>query len=133
MVHILKRLRNWAGWVCVVPGVQQGSTNFLLSALEIKYPEAEVLTKGVCTSDILSRSTNTQLLVVFMASHVNWNDFCYGAKHRQSESSAVVLSFRHCHFPYTTYPVLDMVSHQRTKILLSLVSKLNLKILTCNN
>jgi hypothetical protein len=26
--------------------VQQGSTNFLLSALEIKYPNAEVLSKG---------------------------------------------------------------------------------------
>ncbi|TVY45160.1 Thiamine transporter [Lachnellula occidentalis] len=37
---------NWAGWVTVVPGVQQGSTNFLLSALEIKYPNAEVLGKG---------------------------------------------------------------------------------------
>ncbi|KIW08732.1 uncharacterized protein PV09_00673 [Verruconis gallopava] len=37
---------NWAGWVCVVPGVQQGSTNFLISALEIKYPNAEVLSKG---------------------------------------------------------------------------------------
>ncbi|KAE9365517.1 amino acid or gaba permease [Stipitochalara longipes BDJ] len=37
---------NWAGWVCVVPGVQQGSTNFLISALEIQYPNAEVLTKG---------------------------------------------------------------------------------------
>jgi hypothetical protein len=29
-----------------VPGVQQGSTNFLISALEIQYPEAEILTKG---------------------------------------------------------------------------------------
>ncbi|KAK5449690.1 hypothetical protein LTS15_008765 [Exophiala xenobiotica] len=37
---------NWAGWVTVVPGVQQGSTNFLVSALMIKYPDAEVLTKG---------------------------------------------------------------------------------------
>ncbi|OIW22820.1 amino acid or gaba permease [Coniochaeta ligniaria NRRL 30616] len=37
---------NWAGWVCVVPGVQQGSTNFLLAALEIKYPDSEVLYKG---------------------------------------------------------------------------------------
>jgi len=35
-----------AGWVTVVPGVQQGSTNFLLSALEIKYPNSTVLTKG---------------------------------------------------------------------------------------
>jgi amino acid transporter len=32
--------------VSVVPGVQQGSTNFLISALEIQYPGAEVLTKG---------------------------------------------------------------------------------------
>lgn len=30
----------------VVPGVQQGSTNFLLSALEINYPNATVLTEG---------------------------------------------------------------------------------------
>ncbi|TVY15035.1 Thiamine transporter thi9 [Lachnellula arida] len=37
---------NWAGWVTVVPGVQQGSTNFLLSALEIKYPDADILGKG---------------------------------------------------------------------------------------
>lgn len=53
---------NWAGWVSVllpnnqqltnilqvtvVPGVQQGSTNFLISALEIQYPDAEVLSKG---------------------------------------------------------------------------------------
>ena len=32
--------------VSVVPGVQQGSTNFLISALEIQYPDAEVLGKG---------------------------------------------------------------------------------------
>ncbi|MAD87048.1 MAG: hypothetical protein CL912_29165 [Deltaproteobacteria bacterium] len=32
--------------VSVVPGVQQGSTNFLLSALQIKYPAAEILDKG---------------------------------------------------------------------------------------
>ncbi|KAI9737559.1 MAG: hypothetical protein M1834_009714 [Cirrosporium novae-zelandiae] len=37
---------NWAGWICVVPGVQQGATSFLLSALEIKYPESEVLYQG---------------------------------------------------------------------------------------
>ncbi|KIW91483.1 uncharacterized protein Z519_07449 [Cladophialophora bantiana CBS 173.52] len=37
---------NWAGWISVVPGVQQGSTNFLVSALMIKYPNAEVLRKG---------------------------------------------------------------------------------------
>ncbi|KAF2094214.1 amino acid or gaba permease [Rhizodiscina lignyota] len=37
---------NWAGWICVVPGVQQGSTNFLLSALEIKYPNQDIFFKG---------------------------------------------------------------------------------------
>jgi amino acid transporter len=37
---------NWMGWVCVVPGVQQGSTNFLLSALEIQYPGSTILSKG---------------------------------------------------------------------------------------
>ncbi|EFX03654.1 amino acid or gaba permease [Grosmannia clavigera kw1407] len=37
---------NWAGWICVVPGVQQGATNFLLSGLQIQYPDADVLTKG---------------------------------------------------------------------------------------
>lgn len=37
---------NWAGWVTIPCGVQQGSTNFLLSALEIRYPEAEILTEG---------------------------------------------------------------------------------------
>jgi amino acid transporter len=37
---------NFAGWLTVVPGVQQGSTNFLLSALEIQYPDATILTKG---------------------------------------------------------------------------------------
>ena len=37
---------NWAGWVTVVPGVQQGSTNFLLSALEIQYPDATIFGKG---------------------------------------------------------------------------------------
>ncbi|KAL1880073.1 hypothetical protein Daus18300_001436 [Diaporthe australafricana] len=37
---------NWVGWVCVVPGVQQGATNFLLAALEIKYPGSQVVTQG---------------------------------------------------------------------------------------
>ncbi|PKK51153.1 hypothetical protein CI102_5683 [Trichoderma harzianum] len=37
---------NWAGWITVPCGVQQGATNFLISALEIQYPNAEVLTKG---------------------------------------------------------------------------------------
>ncbi|EMC98546.1 hypothetical protein BAUCODRAFT_147061 [Baudoinia panamericana UAMH 10762] len=35
-----------ACWVCVVPGVQQGSTNFLLCAIEIAYPNAEIVSKG---------------------------------------------------------------------------------------
>ncbi|KAH8902832.1 amino acid or gaba permease [Coniochaeta sp. PMI_546] len=30
----------------IVPGVQQGSTNFLLAALEIKYPDSEILYQG---------------------------------------------------------------------------------------
>lgn len=34
------------GWICVVPGVQQGATNFLLSALEIKYPNSTVIREG---------------------------------------------------------------------------------------
>lgn len=37
---------NWMGWVFIVPGVQQGSTNFLLSALELQYPDATILSKG---------------------------------------------------------------------------------------
>ncbi|RDW67018.1 amino acid or gaba permease [Coleophoma crateriformis] len=37
---------NFCGWVTVVPGVQQGATNFLISALEINYPNATVLTQG---------------------------------------------------------------------------------------
>lgn len=37
---------NWAGWMAVVPGVQQGATNFLLSALEVQYPNATILDKG---------------------------------------------------------------------------------------
>ncbi|KAH8780967.1 amino acid or gaba permease, partial [Diaporthe sp. PMI_573] len=37
---------NWVGWICVVPGVQQGATNFLLSALEIKYPNSSVIRQG---------------------------------------------------------------------------------------
>jgi amino acid transporter len=37
---------NWMGWICVVPGVQQGSTNFLLGAIEISYPDAEIVYKG---------------------------------------------------------------------------------------
>ncbi|KAJ2970844.1 hypothetical protein NQ176_g7987 [Zarea fungicola] len=37
---------NWAGWITVPAGVQQGATNFLLSALEIQYPDAEFLSKG---------------------------------------------------------------------------------------
>lgn len=37
---------NWVGWICVVPGVQQGATNFLLSALEVKYPGSAVVRQG---------------------------------------------------------------------------------------
>ena len=37
---------NWAGWIMVVPGVQQGTTNFLISALQIQYPNNTVITKG---------------------------------------------------------------------------------------
>lgn len=37
---------NWAGWLTVIPGFAQGSTNFLLSAAQIMYPDATVLTKG---------------------------------------------------------------------------------------
>ncbi|PPJ54315.1 hypothetical protein CBER1_06134 [Cercospora berteroae] len=34
---------NWSAWVLAVPGTQQGATNFLLSALQINYPDATVL------------------------------------------------------------------------------------------
>lgn len=37
---------NWAGWITIVPGVQQGSTNFLLSALEIQYPDSTLFREG---------------------------------------------------------------------------------------
>lgn len=37
---------NWMGWITIVPGVQQGATNFLIGALEIQYPDSEVLHKG---------------------------------------------------------------------------------------
>lgn len=37
---------NWAGWICVVPGVQQGATNFLISALQIQYPAADFINTG---------------------------------------------------------------------------------------
>ncbi|KAF4625240.1 hypothetical protein G7Y89_g12929 [Cudoniella acicularis] len=47
---ILKAFSFMDDWMVelgsVVPGVQQGSTNFLLSALEIQYPDAEILGKG---------------------------------------------------------------------------------------
>lgn len=32
--------------MCIIPGVQQLSTNFLLGAIEIGYPDAEVVGKG---------------------------------------------------------------------------------------
>ena len=37
---------NWIGWCCVVPGVQQGSTNFLLGAIEISYPNNTLVRQG---------------------------------------------------------------------------------------
>ncbi|KAK0919999.1 hypothetical protein LTR91_005298 [Friedmanniomyces endolithicus] len=37
---------NWMGWICVVPGVQQGSTNFLLGAIEIAYPDTTIVSQG---------------------------------------------------------------------------------------
>lgn len=45
---------NWAGWIAVVPGCQQGATNFFIAALQIRYPNASVLSKRwflfVCTT-----------------------------------------------------------------------------------
>lgn len=37
---------NWAGWITCLPGLAQGNTNFLLSALQILHPNSEVLTKA---------------------------------------------------------------------------------------
>ncbi|KAF3770596.1 hypothetical protein M406DRAFT_245876, partial [Cryphonectria parasitica EP155] len=37
---------NWAGWICVVPGVQQGATNLLISGLEVRYPDSTVIYTG---------------------------------------------------------------------------------------
>ncbi|RFU33818.1 hypothetical protein B7463_g2493, partial [Scytalidium lignicola] len=37
---------NFSGWLCSIPSVQQNSTNFLLSAIEIKYPNLELLHYG---------------------------------------------------------------------------------------
>ncbi|RFU24990.1 hypothetical protein B7463_g11350, partial [Scytalidium lignicola] len=37
---------NWSAWVLAVPGTQQGATNFLVSALQIKYPDAAILHEG---------------------------------------------------------------------------------------
>lgn len=34
------------GWICVIPGVQQLSTNFLLGAIAISYPDAMIVSKG---------------------------------------------------------------------------------------
>jgi hypothetical protein len=33
------------GWITVVPGVQQGTTNFLIATLQIAYPDLAVLAK----------------------------------------------------------------------------------------
>lgn len=37
---------NWVGWICVVPGVQQGATNFLLSAVEVLHPGSALVRQG---------------------------------------------------------------------------------------
>jgi len=37
---------NWAGWICVMPGVQEGSTNFLISALQVHYSDSAVISTG---------------------------------------------------------------------------------------
>lgn len=36
---------NWVGWITVVPGVQQGTTNFLIATLQIAYPDLAVLSE----------------------------------------------------------------------------------------
>ncbi|KAJ9149818.1 Amino acid or gaba permease [Pleurostoma richardsiae] len=37
---------NFSGWLCSIPSVQQNSTNFLLSAVQVKCPDIELLYKG---------------------------------------------------------------------------------------
>lgn len=37
---------NWSAWVLAVPGTQQGATNFLISALQINYPDAAYINAG---------------------------------------------------------------------------------------
>ncbi|KAL9583699.1 MAG: hypothetical protein Q9203_004967 [Teloschistes exilis] len=37
---------NWSAWVLAVPGTQLGATKFLISALQIHYPDAAVLYEG---------------------------------------------------------------------------------------
>ncbi|KAI4192001.1 MAG: hypothetical protein LQ348_003307 [Seirophora lacunosa] len=37
---------NWSAWVMAVPGTQQGATKFLISALQINYPDAAILYQG---------------------------------------------------------------------------------------
>ncbi|KAF1346918.1 hypothetical protein BDV97DRAFT_378545 [Delphinella strobiligena] len=54
---------NWAGWVILIPGVAQGNTYFLLSALQILYPNSEVISKA-WFSWLLAIST---ILISFMA------------------------------------------------------------------
>jgi len=47
---------NWAGWVTIIPGLSQGSTNFLLSMLMILYPNSTVIHTGWfswCMSSIM--------------------------------------------------------------------------------
>ena len=34
---------NWSAWVLAVPGTQQGATNFLISSLQINYPDNAIL------------------------------------------------------------------------------------------
>ncbi len=36
---------NWVGWIAVVPGCQQGGTNFLVAAIQIQYPNSTVVTE----------------------------------------------------------------------------------------
>jgi len=36
---------NFSGWVSIIPGLGQGATNFLDSALEIQYPNSNVIVK----------------------------------------------------------------------------------------
>ncbi|PHH63091.1 hypothetical protein CDD81_6336 [Ophiocordyceps australis] len=37
---------NWSAWILAVPGTQQGATNFLVSALQINYPDADFVSQS---------------------------------------------------------------------------------------